>query len=94
VLPRQGWSLLLFPEGTRSPSGEIGPFKRGVGLLAVELGVPVVPVCLDGLARVLPKGRWPPRPGRVTVRFGAPLRFEAASASLAARAVEQAVRAL
>jgi long-chain acyl-CoA synthetase len=88
-----GWSILLYPEGTRSTSGDIGPFKPGVGLLAVELGVPVVPVRLEGLRDVLPKGRAVPRRAPVRVRFGAPLRFARGTAYAdAAAAIEQAVR--
>lgn len=76
-LREQGWSMLFFPEGTRTTTGVIGPFKHGVGLIALKLGLPVVPVRTHGLFAVLPKGRSIPRPGRATVRFGAPLVFEA-----------------
>jgi len=71
----RGWSVLIFPEGTRSPNGELQPFKPGVGLLAVELGIPVVPIQLCGLHTVLPKGSRVPRRGPVEVTIGAPLRF-------------------
>ena len=71
----RGWSVLIFPEGTRSLSGELQPFKPGVGLLAVELGIPVVPIQLCGLHTVLPKGSRVPRRGPVEVTIGAPLRF-------------------
>ena len=71
----RGWSVLIFPEGTRSPNGELQPFKAGVGLLAVELGIPVVPIKLSGLQQVLPKGSWLPRRGPVTVTIGASLRL-------------------
>jgi long-chain acyl-CoA synthetase len=71
----RGWSVLIFPEGTRSPSGELQPFKPGVGLLAVELGIPVVPIQLCGLHTVLPKGSRVPRREPVEVTIGAPLHF-------------------
>ncbi len=71
----RGWSVLIFPEGTRSLSGEMQPFKPGVGLLAVELGVPVVPIHLRGVYAILPKGSRVPRRGPVEVTIGAPLRF-------------------
>lgn len=74
-LTGQGWSLLYFPEGMRSDDGSILPFKRGVGLLAVELEVPVVPVHLKGTDEVMPKGGSRPRRGIIEVRFGQPLRF-------------------
>ncbi len=70
-----GWSLLIYPEGTRSPDGAMGPFHGGAGLLAARSGVPVVPVYLGGLHAVLPKKGRVPRPGAVQVRFGPPLRF-------------------
>jgi long-chain acyl-CoA synthetase len=63
-----GWSLLIFPEGTRSPDGRLQPFKAGIGLLARELGLPVVPIYLAGLYAVLPKGRCWPRPGPVELK--------------------------
>jgi 1-acyl-sn-glycerol-3-phosphate acyltransferase len=63
-------SLILYPEGTRSPDGEMRAFKTGVGLFATELGVPVVPAYIEGTHQILPKGRTLPRWGPVTVRFG------------------------
>ncbi|HZR99076.1 MAG TPA: lysophospholipid acyltransferase family protein [Chloroflexota bacterium] len=77
ALAEAGWALLVFPEGTRSPDGRPQPFKPGAGRLAVELGLPVVPVALVGSHACLPRGaRWP-RPGAAAVVFGAPLRFPA-----------------
>jgi long-chain acyl-CoA synthetase len=91
----QGWSILLFPEGTRSVSGDLAPFKAGVGLLAVELGVPVVPVRLRGLHAVLPKGSSLPRPGHVRVQFGRAVRFaEGTSYAAVTAQIEEAVRNL
>jgi len=68
-------NLILYPEGTRSCSGDIQTFKKGAGLFAIELGVPVVPAHIDGAHRVLAKGKSVPRLGAVTVRFGEPIRF-------------------
>jgi 1-acyl-sn-glycerol-3-phosphate acyltransferase len=65
--------LILYPEGTRSPDGQMQAFKAGAGLFAIELGVPVVPAHIEGTYRILPKGRSVPRTGPVKVRFGAPL---------------------
>jgi len=70
-------NLILYPEGTRSPDGEIQTFKRGAGLFAVDLGVPVVPAYIEGAHNILAKGRFMPRPGAVTVRFGEPIMFKA-----------------
>lgn len=65
--------LIAFPEGTRSTTGCLLPFKRGAAFLAVELGLPIVPAYIDGAVKVLPKGRWLPRPGRIRVHFGRPI---------------------
>lgn len=72
----QHGNLILYPEGTRSPNGEIQDFKRGAGMFAVDLGVPVVPALIEGAHRILPKGEFMPRPRSVTVRFGEPIMFE------------------
>jgi len=71
-----GRSLIIYPEGTRSPSGEPQAFKAGIGLLASELRVPVVPMWLEGLRAVLPKGASRPQRGPVRVRIGEPLRVQ------------------
>ena len=76
-LIRARWSLLFFPEGIRSDDGKLGPFKPGVGLLAVRLGVPVVPVYLKGTDRVVAKGGSRPHRGDIEVRFGQPIRIPA-----------------
>jgi 1-acyl-sn-glycerol-3-phosphate acyltransferase len=65
-----GHSILIFPEGTRSPSGTLQPFRPGIGVLAWELPYPVVPVHVAGTFRALPRGARILRPGPVTVRFG------------------------
>jgi 1-acyl-sn-glycerol-3-phosphate acyltransferase len=69
-----GWSVLIFPEGTRSRDGEMSPFKPGIGLIATRTGRPVVPVRMVGLHDVLAPGNRLPRRGHVEVRFGEPLR--------------------
>lgn len=70
-----GGTLLVFPEGTRGPEGMLRPPKPGVGMLAVLSGAPVVPVYIHGTGRAWPRGARVPRPVRVTVTFGPPLRF-------------------
>ena len=75
-LKRRHGNLILYPEGTRSSNGAIQAFKRGAGLFAVDLGVPVVPAHIEGAHNILAKGKFMPRPGTVTVRFGEPIRFE------------------
>lgn len=69
----QGRSLLIFPEGTRSRTGELLPFKAGVGVLAVELGLPIIPTAIRGTYQALPKGRAVPRRHPIRVAFGAPI---------------------
>jgi len=68
-------ALLIFPEGERTQLARHRPSKPGIGILAVELDVPVLPVFVGGTFESLPKGRTVPRPSRVVVRFGAPLNF-------------------
>jgi 1-acyl-sn-glycerol-3-phosphate acyltransferase len=69
----QGWSLLIFPEGGRSPDGWGQPFRGGAAYLALRCGVPVVPIYLDGTGRVLRKGRKTPTASRTVITFGAPM---------------------
>ncbi|HLB62239.1 MAG TPA: lysophospholipid acyltransferase family protein [Actinomycetota bacterium] len=70
-----GWSLIVFPEGTRSPDGWMQRFRTGAARLAVQHAVPVVPIAIRGAYAAMPKGRNWPRPGRlaISVRFGRPL---------------------
>jgi 1-acyl-sn-glycerol-3-phosphate acyltransferase len=68
-----GWSMLIFPEGGRSPDGWGQAFRGGAAYLAIRCGVPVVPVHVDGTDRILPKGRSMPRPTPTVVTFGTPL---------------------
>ena len=66
---------LLFPEGTRTRTGEIGSFKPGLGMLLGGADVPVIPCHLNGAFEALPPGtRWP-KPKKLTLRMGAPLRL-------------------
>lgn len=95
ALLQAGQAVLIYPEGTRSDDGRLGRFHSGVGLLAVELGVPVIPVGLSGLYTVLPRGHRRPQPGTVRVCFGAPLHFApGTSYRAAAQAMAAAVAGL
>ena len=89
-----GFSLLIFPEGVRARSGEMKPFMGGVGMIASRLGLPVIPVRLDGVDRVLDSSVRMARPGRVSVTFGRPLHLTGDNYADLARQVEQAVRDL
>jgi 1-acyl-sn-glycerol-3-phosphate acyltransferase len=68
-----GWSMLIFPEGGRSPDGWGQAFRGGAAYLAIRCKVPIVPMHVDGTDRILPKGRNVPQPTPTTVTFGAPL---------------------
>jgi long-chain acyl-CoA synthetase len=95
ALLRDGWRVVIFPEGTRSRTGRTNRFKPGPGLIAVHTGCPVVPVRIDGLWAVLPPGAARPRRSHVRVRFGEPLHARAGEdpRAFAAR-LEAAVAAL
>ncbi len=67
---KSGRSLCIFPEGGRSFDGSVMPFKKGIGVLALEMNVPVVPACIDGTFRALPRGAFFIRPVPVRVVFG------------------------
>jgi len=90
-----GWSMLIFPEGGRSPDGWGQDFRGGAAYLARRTGAPVVPIHLAGTERILPKGAKRLKPAPVTVTFGDPLRAEEGEDTrrLAAR-IEAAVAAL
>jgi len=89
-----GFSVLIFPEGRRASAGEIDGFRPGIGMIASRLGVPVVPVRLDGLDKVLPPSWKMAKPGRVRVAFGAPLRLSGEDYEALAKQVEDAVKKL
>ena len=70
---KQDECLLIYPEGTRSVTGELQPFKPGLGLLAYESGSPIIPAYIDGTYHALPKGKNLPRKSRIQVIFGKPI---------------------
>jgi long-chain acyl-CoA synthetase len=93
-LASAGFSILIFPEGHRTERGEIGHFQPGVAMMASKLHLPVVPVRLEGLERVLHHTwRWPRR-GPVRVSFGPHLELDGDDYLALANRVEQAVKAL
>jgi long-chain acyl-CoA synthetase len=73
----RGYSLLVFPEGRRTPDGELAPFRSGIGMLASRLHVPVVPMRIHGLYEMKLAGRKIARPGELRVTIGKPIRFPA-----------------
>jgi len=96
---REGRPVLMFPEGTRTPQGELGPLKKGPFYLATAAKVPILPIALHGTGAVLRSGDWRIRPGRVVLCIGRPVptadrgEGDAARASLMAE-VEQQLREL
>jgi long-chain acyl-CoA synthetase len=93
-LTGSGWSILIFPEGMRSSTGDIKPFRGGIGMIGSRLDIPVIPVRIDDVDKLLPMGSSFVRPGRVRVAFGAPLRLQGSDYAELASEVERAVRAL
>ncbi len=75
ALLRRGKMVMIFPEGCRTLDGSLLPFRNGIGVLAAELGVPIVPVWIQGTYEAWPVGQLLPRPGRVTVSFGPPVQI-------------------
>lgn len=68
-----GWSLVVFPEGGRSPDGWGQPFRGGAAFISQRTSVPVVPIHIEGTGRILRKGRSTPTPSKTTVTFGEPM---------------------
>jgi len=93
-LTGDGWSILIFPEGERSTTGDIKPFRGGIGMIGARLDVPIIPVRIQGVERLMPVGSSFVRPGRVRVAFGAPLRLRGDDYAALAAQVEEAVRSL
>ncbi|MGH9113939.1 MAG: lysophospholipid acyltransferase family protein, partial [Acidimicrobiales bacterium] len=90
-----GWSMLIFPEGGRSPDGWGQEFHGGAAYLALRCGVPVVPIHLQGTGRILRKGKRWPTPATASVTFGAPLAPSSAdNARRLSAAIQRAVEAL
>jgi long-chain acyl-CoA synthetase len=89
-----GWSILIFPEGERSATGDIKPFRGGIGMMASRLDVPVVPVRLDGVDRVLHMKWKMAKPGQVRVAFGPPMRLRGEDYATLAAEVERRVKSL
>lgn len=82
---QRGGLVAIFPEGTRSDDGLLLPPRGGIGFLIAKAGVPVVPAFLDGTFRAWPRKRRVPRPARISVAFGPPIRPEEIAAEGAGR---------
>ena len=70
---QRGASIIIFPEGTRSESLKVMPFKKGPFALAMKAGVPLVPIAIEGSGKLMPKNSWNITPGPIKVRIGKPI---------------------
>lgn len=68
-------NILIYPEGTRSRTGKLAEFKEGIGIIAREISIPIVPIKIKGLYEVLPTGNYWPKFGKVEIKIGKPLKF-------------------
>ena len=95
---RDGWTIVLFPEGTRSRDGQVARFKKGAVIMAINSQVPLLPVSISGSGRVMRKGDWRVRPGEVRIAVGEPISTEglttASRNELAERCRSEVVRLL
>ena len=75
-LLEKGWSILIYPEGGRAKTGRLKRFHHGPTIMAMQGKVPIIPVFLEGLEAIMPRGTTTPKPGPVNVRLGAPISLE------------------
>jgi long-chain acyl-CoA synthetase len=91
----RGYSVLVFPEGRHTVDGKVNPFRAGIGLLANNLNIPVLPMRIVGLFEVKQAGKNFARPGKIGVRIGRPMQFAAGSdPAQIARELQSAVEEL
>jgi long-chain acyl-CoA synthetase len=74
-LINRGMNVLIYPEGTRSRTGKLAEFKDGIGVIAWNISLPVVPIKIEGLREILPVGNIWPRRGKVRIKIGKPIQF-------------------
>jgi long-chain acyl-CoA synthetase len=72
----RGYSILVFPEGRHTKDGKILAFRTGIGLLANNLRIPIIPMRIDGLFEVKQAGKKFARPGQIKIKIGAPVKLE------------------
>ena len=91
----RGYSILVFPEGRHTTTGQLLSFRAGTGILVNELRIPVIPMRIDGLFEIKQKGRICALPGKIEISIGKPLRFDLGRApEEIARELQQAVQHL
>ena len=76
---REGMSVVIFPEGSRSPNGSIQPFKKGGFTLALKSKVPIIPISIAGSREIMPKDRLTASPGEIRIRIGDPIETQSYS---------------
>jgi 1-acyl-sn-glycerol-3-phosphate acyltransferase len=94
TLIREGRSVVIFPEGTRTQDGELLPFKQGGFLLAVKAGVPIVPLTINGSMKINPKNRLELYPGTIRIVVAAPISVNASAAHERDRLVDEVRKAI
>lgn len=91
----RGYSILVFPEGRHTTDGKLQPFRAGIGLLAQNLGIPVLPMRIDGLFEYKQAGKKFAPPWKISVRIGEPIRFSSGTnAATIAEGLQERVRNL
>jgi len=93
-LEEESPTIIMFPEGTRSVTGELQSFKKGAFVLGIQTGVDIVPAAIVGSREVMKKGSLLVRPGKVTVRFGEPIKVEGLTLENRSELTERAREAL
>ncbi|MDB5035824.1 MAG: 1-acyl-sn-glycerol-3-phosphate acyltransferase [Chlorobi bacterium] len=89
---RDGASVVIFPEGTRTSDGRLGPFKRGGFMLATRSGVPMVPVAIQGSYELLSRRDWKVKPGTIDITFGTPIQGKQNLNRAEEQGIQKAVR--
>jgi len=88
-------NVLIFPEGQRTQNNKMNPFKQGIGVIASNMKVPIVPIKLDGLFEILPRGaNFPKKIGKVTLKFGKTLYFRDESYIEITKKIEHELKSL
>ncbi len=89
-----GWNILIYPEGTRTTTGEILKFKQGIGVLAVEMKVAIIPIKIENAIKILPRWKKWPSFGRAKIKIGNPIIVKEDSYIKSTEIIEKAVRGL
>lgn len=89
-----GWSVLIYPEGTRTPDGLLHAFKKGAFMMAVQTGIPILPVTCNGAFKIMPKNSLLFRPGHVTLSIGDPILTKGLTENSVAELMERTWQAI